>query len=229
MIRTIAFGIFATLITVLWFPFMLLRPRHPGNALFPAMCIRAFCEYCLNIRFRIEGLHNLIKSNKNGKIIVINHQSVFDLLILAEIWPYLNNNATVISKRELLWQAPFFGIAAYMWGTLFINRSNPGEAIKAINEQTDAICNQNKSLIFFPEGTRGNMSTILPFKRGAFVLANEYAHCSILPIVASKCFWKINYSAKLTILHPIRCVAENTSTNNLINDIHSKMNRTFLI
>ena len=51
--------------------------------------------------------------------------------MLAEIWPVFQR-CTVISKREIFYLWPF-GLAAWLWGTVFINRSNRSGAQAAVN------------------------------------------------------------------------------------------------
>lgn len=73
----------------------------------------------------------------------------------------------------------------YLWGTLYIDRSNPAAAIVALNEQSKAITVDGAKLIIFPEGTRGNGKKLLPFKKGAFHIAIQ-SQSFIQPVVVSQ-------------------------------------------
>lgn len=105
------------------------------------------------------------------------------LIVLAHLWPLIGR-ATVVAKRELLYLVPF-GPASYLWGTLFIDRSNKSGALTAINNEAKAITEKNAKLLFFPEGTRNQSDTLLPFKKGPFMTAIQN-QCPIQPIVVSK-------------------------------------------
>jgi 1-acyl-sn-glycerol-3-phosphate acyltransferase len=155
---------------------MFFKPGDPKNAQFPAWCLRKMFS-----KYKIIGKIN--KNNKTGRVVIINHQSVYDLIVLAELWPLLDNNACVISKRTLWLWCPPFALAAYLWGTIFIDRTKPHDAMSALRRQMEAIQSKGRSVIIFPEGTRS--SRLLPFKRGAFKLAEE-AECPILPVIVKK-------------------------------------------
>lgn len=57
--------------------------------------------------------------------------------VLGKIWPVIGR-ATQVAKREIFYILPF-GIACWLWGTLFINRQNQSSARNAINKETKAI------------------------------------------------------------------------------------------
>lgn len=56
--------------------------------------------------------------------------------VLAVLWPLLARS-TVVSKKSLLYLVPF-GTAAWMWGTVFIDRGQRS-AVEALNEQAKAV------------------------------------------------------------------------------------------
>ena len=43
------------------------------------------------------------------------------------------DHCTVISKKEIFYLGPF-GLASYLWGTIFIDRLNPDKAKDTINK-----------------------------------------------------------------------------------------------
>ncbi|GAB0099374.1 1-acyl-sn-glycerol-3-phosphate acyltransferase [Sergentomyia squamirostris] len=165
------------LFPLIMFPF---RPFDSRNALCGATLGR-FVARIMGIQFEIKGLENVNKSQ--GGIIVINHQNVLDMLVLAYIWPHILP-ASVVVKKELIYYA-IFGVASWSWGSLFIDRSNPQRAIESLKRQSEAIEEKKIKLIFFPEGTRNKGEKLLPFKKGPFQLA-LHSQCSVLPIVVSR-------------------------------------------
>lgn len=52
--------------------------------------------------------------------------------VLAELWPIMDRCA-VISKKEIFYIWPF-GLASWLWGTIFIDRLNAEKAQESINK-----------------------------------------------------------------------------------------------
>lgn len=185
-------------------PLMFFKPRDWRNALLPAWGARQISKI-LGIQFHLRGLDNVV--NDSGCVVLINHQSCLDLLVLAELWPKLKR-CTVISKKEVFYLWPF-GLAAWLWGTIYINRVNVEQAQAAINSTADTIKNGKMKLCMFPEGTRNNGPTLLPFKKGAFHVAIA-SQTPIQPVVVTRYYFlnskeKIFETGKavITILPPI--------------------------
>lgn len=57
--------------------------------------------------------------------------------VLGELWLAMEN-CTVISKKEILYLGPF-GLATWLWGTVFIDRKNVEEAQQIINATAESI------------------------------------------------------------------------------------------
>lgn len=115
-------------------------------------------------------------------IIVGNHQSGLDILVLGRIFP---PGCTVTSKKSLKW-IPFLGWFMTLSGTFFLDRSNREKSVQTLNKVLDDLKAKKRGLYIFPEGTRSYASTptLLPFKKGAFHLAQQ-AKVPIIPIVVS--------------------------------------------
>lgn len=135
----------------------------------------------MGITMEVRGLENVRKDH--GSVVLMNHQSAVDLCVLAYLWPVIGR-ATVVSKKEVLY-LPFFGIGAWLWGTLFINRSRKTDSINSLQKEAKAIQERNCKLLLFPEGTRNNKDTLLPFKKGSFHIALQ-GKSPIQPVVISK-------------------------------------------
>lgn len=106
--------------------------------------------------------------------------------VLSHLWPIIGR-PTVVAKRELLYVFPF-GLASYLWGTLFINRSNRKDAFSKLNKESEAINKTGSKLLLFPEGTRNSSETLLPFKKGPFHIAVQ-SQSIIQPVVVSKFYF----------------------------------------
>lgn len=171
-------------------PFMLLRPRDYRNALLPAYLCTKFGKM-LGASFEVRGKENI--NRQHGGVVLMNHQSALDLVVLAFLWPIVGR-ATMVAKKEVLYMFPF-GQASWLWGTLFIDRKNQSSAKTAINKESKAINEKEAKILFFPEGTRGNGDSLLPFKKGSFHVAIE-AQGYIQPVVISK-YHFLNSKAKI--------------------------------
>lgn len=57
--------------------------------------------------------------------------------VLGELWLTMKN-CTVISKKEILYLGPF-GLACWLWGTVFIDRKNVEESRQMINDTAESI------------------------------------------------------------------------------------------
>jgi len=109
---------------------------------------------------------------KKPKIIISNHQSSLDLVLLLMLHPKL-----VILANTRSWNNPFYGRIIRFAGFI---RSDKGleEAIDSIRQRVK----EGYSIIIFPEGTRSVDCRIKRFHKGAFYLADQL-NLEIQPIV----------------------------------------------
>ena len=103
---------------------------------------------------------------RQAAVYAANHQSQFDIPALVLAMPV---DFRVVAKRSLLY-VPVFGWALWLAGFIFIDRSNREQAIKSLDRATGRL-RSGTSVAIFAEGTRSPDGTLLPFKRGGFVLA----------------------------------------------------------
>jgi 1-acyl-sn-glycerol-3-phosphate acyltransferase len=121
--------------------------------------------WAAGVRVHIDGKERLDASLTAPCVFVSNHVSWFDVFLLAAIIP----RYAFISKRELL-SVPIFGPAARACGTVPIDRNNRKSAFSSYQEAAGHI-HGGRSVIVFPEGTRGKTTELRPFKKGPFVMA----------------------------------------------------------
>ncbi|KAM7535760.1 hypothetical protein Aperf_G00000097992 [Anoplocephala perfoliata] len=134
-------------------------------------------SWVVELRHRVHGLENQVV--EGPRVLVVNHQSVLDILALLYVWP---KRSTFVAKRSIRTYGTFGLLVWYLKGIL-IDRSNRGDTMSKFTKAAEALKNDHVSVIIFPEGTRGKGKTgLLPFKRGAFHLAVE-AQVPIQPIV----------------------------------------------
>jgi 1-acyl-sn-glycerol-3-phosphate acyltransferase len=116
-------------------------------------------------RIKIEGLEHLPLDRP--QIIASNHQSWYDVWALAAIIP---KRYRFIAKEELR-RVPLFGLAWASAGHISIDRKDRSKAIRALDEAAELMRTDKSSVVIFPEGTRSPTGELLPFKKGAFMMA----------------------------------------------------------
>ncbi len=125
------------------------------------------------IKVSLEGLENI---SEPPYIFMCNHQSELDIFALLSS---LRLSVKWVAKKELFFM-PFLGWLLKSGRNISLDRENPREALKAMNEAAQKI-RDGMNIIIFPEGTWSKDSTLLPFKKGGFFLALR-AGVPIIPI-----------------------------------------------
>jgi 1-acyl-sn-glycerol-3-phosphate acyltransferase len=123
----------------------------------------------------IEGMDRIDWSEP--KVLVANHISDFDVLALAGSLPV---PYAFVAKKELE-RVPFFGTAWKAAGHISIDRSDREKAVQSLQRAGEKMRREKTVVIIFPEGTRSRTGETQPFKKGAFVLAQE-ARVPIVPV-----------------------------------------------
>lgn len=118
----------------------------------------------LGIRVTVEGLEHLLPGQTY--VFAANHRSQFDIFVLLAALP---GDFGWVAKKSLF-RIPLFGQALSRMGNVPIDRANLQEAIKSLNHAA-ALVRGGRSVIIFPEGTRGTTRELLPFKKGVFIMA----------------------------------------------------------
>ncbi len=127
------------------------------------------------IQLKVQGLERL--DPNRPYIFIANHRSYIDIPALMQA--LLGFQLRWIAKRELLW-IPLFGWAMWSSKHVIVNRQNLSQARVSLRKAKEKI-NRGISMVIFPEGTRGMGESLLPFKRGGFLLAVQ-THRPIVPV-----------------------------------------------
>ena len=109
-------------------------------------------------------------------VFVANHVSWVDVWVLAATLP---GRVRFLAKRGLF-MVPFFGSALKRAGHIPIDRQNRRAAFDAYAEAVRLI-QQGTRAIIFGEGTRSRDGSLLPLKKGPFVLAIQ-AGVPVVPV-----------------------------------------------
>ncbi|KAM6296550.1 1-acyl-sn-glycerol-3-phosphate acyltransferase alpha-like [Aegotheles albertisi] len=153
------------------------RGRSVENVKFFRMALLPL-KHIFGIEIVVKGKENL--KTKKPFVLVMNHQTSLDILLMMEILP---NRCVPIAKKEILYMGTF-GLACWLGGLIFIDRKKKEEAITTLTEVAHSLHKENLRVLIFPEGTRNHNGSMLPFKRGAFQLAVK-AQVPIIPVVIS--------------------------------------------
>lgn len=126
------------------------------------------------VRARIHNSELL--SSERGAVYISNHVSWFDVFILAAELP----RYSFIAKSELR-KIPIFGYGAEAAGIVFLDRDNRKAAFESYKLAAKEV-ERGRSIVVYPEGTRGRDYHLRPFKKGPFVLAIA-SQCPIIPTI----------------------------------------------
>ena len=123
------------------------------------------------------GRHHLGKDNI--QILVANHTSNFDVhaLILSLNRYYYR----FVAKKELGW-LPVFGWALWLSGFPLVDRKDNAASVKEMQRLEQVMKKKKMKVVIFPEGTRNKGLGLLPFKKGAFILALNL-QAEIIPVI----------------------------------------------
>ena len=144
-----------------------------------------------HINYRVEGIEN-IPANESC-IIFSKHQSAIETMMVQRIFPSL----TFVVKQELLW-LPFFGWGLRAIDPIAIDRKAGRKAIAQIAEQGIQRLKKGISIVIFPEGTRSQPGTRLPYKKGGAILASKSGH-RVIPIAHTAGeFWPKGFFSRQT-------------------------------
>ena len=115
---------------------------------------------------------------EEATIYLCNHRSLYDIIVLFII---LKFPVRWVAK-ESLFRIPIFGFALRRAGHIPVYRDDKKLAKKALFDSLSAL-EKGDSILMFPEGTRNrDEGTLLPFKKGAFLISRKAA-VRIQPIV----------------------------------------------
>ena len=142
------------------------------------MKITALGVKAAGIRVRVEGLENVQPGV--SYLFLSNHVSNLDPPILLPLIPGMTS---VFLKKKLM-KIPLLGTAMRMGRFVPVSRGHSREEAKqSVDAAADAL-NSGLHITVFPEGTRSPDGRLLPFKKGAFFLA-EGTGAPIIPVVIS--------------------------------------------
>lgn len=128
----------------------------------------------LGIKVNLEGLENW--NEAQAYMVVSNHLSYIDTLLFAAA----ARPVCLVSTIEVR-DTPFVGWVVSCSGCLFVERRSREKLREEIQLMADTL-KEGFSLVFFPEGTSTNGSSVLEFKSSLFAPAQR-GGVPVLPVV----------------------------------------------
>ena len=130
------------------------RRTHRRDAQNKARWLQSACQQVLRVlAVKVESRG----SPAPGVVIVANHLSYLDILVVAALTPVV-----FVSKKEVR-RWPVFGWFAEKAGTRFIDRNRRGD-ITRITAELGPLLAKGLTIVIFLEGTTTSGNAILPFK-----------------------------------------------------------------
>lgn len=117
------------------------------------------------MRFTIEQTGH---ASEQATLLLLNHQSLVDIVALEAIYP---KDLCWIAKKEIQ-DIPLFGHIINAPKMIAIDRKDKRSIIKMLKIGQERI-NEGRVIAMFPEGTRGDGTTLLKFQSGAKIMAEK--------------------------------------------------------
>lgn len=152
--------------------------------------LQLFLIRCLNVLGTRISFHNKYNIPIDQPLIIVaNHQSMYDISPI--MWYMRKHHVKFISKKELGKGIPSVSYNLRHGGSVLIDRKNPIQAVKAIENFSNYIETTKRSAVIFPEGTRSKDGTPKPFQRkGLITLFQHIPSALVVPITINNS-WKI--------------------------------------
>jgi 1-acyl-sn-glycerol-3-phosphate acyltransferase len=167
-------------------PFLLLAPQ-PKRMRLVAESVRLWARACLRIlrlKINAHGFSDSAPHQKrwdkmascptNQRLLVCNHQSYLDIVIIASIFPTLFVAKTEVSR----W--PLFGWLSELGGTIFVNREDARSGVKCAYH-VSRMLREGVNIQVFPEASTSDGATVMPFK-GLFFASAVRSRAPVLPL-----------------------------------------------
>jgi len=161
-------------------PFLIVLVVLTKNENFIYSPVRFFIRSGLamvGVRVKVSGLEYL--EPNQTYIFTPNHQSLIEVPLFVA---YLGRNPAYLGKKEIF-KYPVFGCGIRLIGVVPVDRSNSPAAVESAKLATENL-RRGKSYVVYPEGTRSRDGRMLPFKKGAFMMALD-AGVPVVPVTVS--------------------------------------------
>jgi len=143
-------------------------------------------------------------------LVAAKHQSMFDVFSQFALLP----DACFVMKKELL-MVPLFGWHGLKAQMIVVDRDGHSAALKKLVRDAVERMKESRQIVIFPEGTRGKVGEVHPFKSGAFRFACDLK-ATLIPIAirGTRGCWESRKDlsvaqVRATVLEPVDIAAMN--------------------
>lgn len=145
---------------------------------------RKYVSGFFRLELKLSGCHVEVRGKENiptdvPVLFVGNHRSYFDILIYHES---IGTPVGFIAKKEMR-KIPLLPLYMDDIGCLFLDRNDIRQGMETIKQGSEFM-KMGHSMVLFPEGTRNQTDTLLPFKEGGYKMA-EKSKSPIVPVAIS--------------------------------------------
>ena len=159
----------------------------------------------MRVRIHIAGAE---KIPAEGRFLLVgNHRSAFDPLVTG--WALRRTRLAFVSKPENL-AIPVVGEFVHKANFLAIDRENDRAALKTILEAARRIREGLISYGIYPEGTRNTGERLLPFRNGAFKIAQRAKAPIVVAVTRGTDLVRKNFPWKPTDVYLNFCAVLDT-------------------
>lgn len=125
-------------------------------------------------------------SNLDRYIIISNHNSHFDILLLFYLLPvkHIAKTHPVAAKEYFAKSTIVFHVVNYLFSPIWVSRGELKANIGFLDEIRDKLRNGH-NMIVFPEGTRGSPGELQSFKGRIGKISQEHPDIPIIPVFLS--------------------------------------------
>ena len=140
-----------------------------------ARIVLAGLRLMCGIRLELQGREYLPRGG--AALIASQHQSTFDTLI----WLTLLPRCCYVLKSELR-RIPLFGAMIAPAGMIVVDRKAGAAALRHLMREAERAAREQRQIVIFPEGTRGEPGRVLPLQPGVAAMAAR-TRLPVIPVV----------------------------------------------
>lgn len=167
------------------------------------MLLSGTCRLLTGVRTRWVGCQPAMTS----RIYYANHSSHLDgLVIWSGLPPLMRHFVHPVAAKDYWDKTPFRRyLVNKVFRAVLVDRKGDKPAQGNILAPLELVLEAKHSLIFFPEGTRGDGEKLSQFKSGLYHLAKKYPNVEVVPVYLENLNRVLPKGSKLVV--PVICSA----------------------
>jgi 1-acyl-sn-glycerol-3-phosphate acyltransferase len=176
------------------------------------------------VNLKVSGVEKI--ETTKSYVVISNHPSTLDIFTHITALPV---SIRFLTKTELF-RIPLLSRVLKILGLPRIDRKRAQINLPKINDSIQKVIDDKNSIMIFPEGTRSNQKTLLPFKKGAAHIAKQF-NLPIIPVVTHNAHnlmvkggvWLKSGIIDIEILEPITDI-QNYEVDELTELLYQRVN-----